>query len=61
MAAGFVEDDWKVTPNLTLNLGLRYDFATPPYEGNNQLANFNPAGSGSLILPAPARWAIARW
>ena len=48
MAAGFVEDDWKVTPKLTLNLGLRYDFATPPYEGKNQVANFNPAGSGSL-------------
>ena len=50
MAAGFVEDDWKATPKLTLNLGLRYDFATPPYSGSNQLANFNPAGSGSLVF-----------
>jgi hypothetical protein len=50
MASGFVEDDWKVTPRLTLNLGLRYDFATPAYEGKNQLANFNPAGSGSLVF-----------
>jgi outer membrane receptor protein involved in Fe transport len=50
MAAGFIEDDWKVTPRLTLNLGLRYDFATPPYEGSNQMANFNPAGSGSLVF-----------
>jgi Carboxypeptidase regulatory-like domain/TonB-dependent Receptor Plug Domain/TonB dependent receptor len=48
MMSGFVEDDWKVTPRLTLNLGLRYDFASPPYEGHNQMANFNPAGSGSL-------------
>jgi hypothetical protein len=48
MAAGFAEDDWKLTHNLTLNLGLRYDFATPPYEGGNHMANFDPAGSGSL-------------
>jgi Carboxypeptidase regulatory-like domain/TonB-dependent Receptor Plug Domain/TonB dependent receptor len=48
MAGGFVEDDWKVTPKLTLNLGLRYDFATPPMEGKNRMANFNPAGAGSL-------------
>ncbi|HEY4048331.1 MAG TPA: carboxypeptidase regulatory-like domain-containing protein [Acidobacteriaceae bacterium] len=50
MASGFVEDDWKVTPKLTLNLGLRYDFATPALEGKNRLANFNPAGSGSLVF-----------
>lgn len=49
MASGFVQDDWKVTPKLTLNMGLRYDFSTPPYSAKNQLANFNPAGSGSLI------------
>ena len=48
MASGFVQDDWKLTPNLTLNLGLRYDFSTPPYSATNQLANFNPAGTGSL-------------
>jgi outer membrane receptor protein involved in Fe transport len=50
MASGFAEDDWKVSPKLTLNLGLRYDFATPVVEGQNRMANFNPAGAGSLVL-----------
>ena len=50
MASGFVEDDWKATPKLTLNLGLRYDFATPALQGANQMANFDPAGSGSLVF-----------
>jgi hypothetical protein len=48
MASGFFEDDWKATPRLTFNMGLRYDFATPAMEGRNRIANFNPAGSGSL-------------
>ena len=50
MASGFVEDDWKVTPKLTLNAGLRYDFATPAMEGANRMANFDPAGTGSLTF-----------
>ena len=49
MASGFVEDDWKATPKLTLNLGMRYDFASPATEGRNRMADFNPA-SGTMIF-----------
>ncbi len=45
----FVQDDFKVTPKLTVNLGMRYDFSSPVWEGNNHLSNFNPAGAGSVI------------
>jgi hypothetical protein len=53
MLSGFVQDDWKIQPKLTLNLGLRYDFATPALEGRNQMANFDPAangGAGGLVF-----------
>ena len=50
MLSGFVQDDVKWTPKLTMNLGLRYDFATPVWDAKNRLANFNPAGAGSLIF-----------
>jgi len=38
----FVQDDWKATDRLTVNLGLRYDFMTPPLERDNRMANFDP-------------------
>ncbi len=48
----YAQDDWHILDKLTLNIGLRYELATPPFETNNRLANFDPVNSpltGSLV------------
>ena len=44
----FVQDDYRVLPNLTLNLGLRYEYGTPIYEKYNRLSNYSLA-TGTMI------------
>ncbi|HLK65757.1 MAG TPA: TonB-dependent receptor [Bryobacteraceae bacterium] len=48
MNFAYVQDDFKVSPRLTLNLGVRYEFATPVYERDDHQANYDPA-TNSLV------------
>ena len=46
----FVQNDWRLTPKLSLNLGLRYEYFSPIYERFNAQASFNP-NTGALDIP----------
>jgi carboxypeptidase family protein len=50
--AGFFQDDWRITPRLTLNLGLRYEFEPPVQESNNAFGNFDPTTPTGMVQQA---------
>ncbi len=65
--AGYFQDDFKLSPRLTLNLGIRYEYDQPWYEQNNKTANVLPGGTveyaghvptgavaGSIVCPTRA-------
>ncbi|MGH9844719.1 MAG: TonB-dependent receptor domain-containing protein, partial [Blastocatellia bacterium] len=45
----FLQDDWKLTPRITLNLGMRYEFETLPTERNDIFSRIDPA-TGQLLV-----------
>ncbi len=57
--AGYIQDDWKVTKNLVLNLGVRWDYFSPIRETNGGQANFVPGGPPNgvptFLIPASGK------
>ena len=51
--AAFVQDDYRWKPNLTLNLGLRYEFATVPTEVNGKISNLRSISDSAMVIGDP--------
>ena len=52
--AGYIQDDWRATQNLTINLGLRYEAHTPWVEAHDLQVNFDLV-TGQLLAPNCAK------
>ncbi|WP_263371859.1 TonB-dependent receptor [Granulicella cerasi] len=55
--SGYFQDDYRVHPRLTLNLGIRYDLYTPFTEAHGRISNFNPY---TLKLMVPGTYGVGK-
>ena len=47
--AAFAQDDWRILPRVTLNLGLRYEYTSPIHEANNQIGNIDLSSTSGIV------------
>jgi hypothetical protein len=52
---GYIQDEWKIRPNLTMNYGMRYEFYSPLHETNNKVLLFDTT-TGKLIPNFTGDW-----
>ena len=50
MFGAYIQDDWKITPRLTMNIGVRYDLEPSPVDEAGLYYSFNPE-TGALVFP----------
>ncbi len=53
MFAGFMQDEWRATPRLTLSLGLRYEYSSPKYDTGGRSFSIMPGQQSTRFVNAP--------
>ncbi|HEU5342025.1 TonB-dependent receptor [Edaphobacter sp.] len=48
--AYFIQDDWRMLDNLTVNIGVRYEYVQPIYEVNNKMSTIDPDNPAVILL-----------